>query len=220
MLNYNFSEKDRASTSFTQHCIRTFKYKIFSNELPTLTRLRQRRPDIYHIDECLFCQRHSETQDHLWYCSSQQDQWRAILNRAADQLMSIIQQMVRRNLPTLEALQYLIHESRTFFTKGIVSTHFYWFIYSITQTTTLTKNIIAQVYNFIYAQIFTHIWKPRCAKVVEYEKMLGITNRDKRSKQRYRTFNYLSQVPSTQTKDDPGLDQLFPWVDWFTTSIW
>ena len=41
MLNYNFTEKDRGSTSFTQHKMRTFKFKLFSDELPTLHRLTQ-----------------------------------------------------------------------------------------------------------------------------------------------------------------------------------
>ncbi len=42
MLNHNITDKDKASTSFTQHRKRTFKYKIFSEELPTLVRFKQR----------------------------------------------------------------------------------------------------------------------------------------------------------------------------------
>jgi len=42
MLNYNVTDKDRASMSFTQHRMRTFKYKLFSEELPTLSCLKQR----------------------------------------------------------------------------------------------------------------------------------------------------------------------------------
>jgi len=40
MLNCNFTDKDCAFTSFAQHQKRTFKYKIFSDELPTLVRLK------------------------------------------------------------------------------------------------------------------------------------------------------------------------------------
>ncbi len=87
MLNYNVTDKDRASTSFTQHRMRTFKYKIFSEELPTLARLKQRRPDLYPVDECLSCRCHSETQAHLWICANQHAKWRSILNLAADHLM-------------------------------------------------------------------------------------------------------------------------------------
>ena len=40
MLNYNSSDDDKATTSFKQHHQRTFKYKLFTDELPTLSRLR------------------------------------------------------------------------------------------------------------------------------------------------------------------------------------
>ncbi len=65
ILNYNVTDKDRASTSFTQHRMRIFKYKLFSDKLPTLTHLKQRQPNLYTVDECLFCRRHSETQAYL-----------------------------------------------------------------------------------------------------------------------------------------------------------
>ena len=41
MLNYNYTEKDSASTLFKQHHIRVFKYKLFSNELLILIHLKQ-----------------------------------------------------------------------------------------------------------------------------------------------------------------------------------
>jgi len=47
MLNNNQTDKDRSTTSFTQHRRRAFKYKLFINELPTLTQLNKRRPDLY-----------------------------------------------------------------------------------------------------------------------------------------------------------------------------
>ncbi len=65
MLNYNVTESDRASTTFEQQRRRSFKYKIFSDELPTLTRLMTRRPDLYPNDVCLSCHRRSESQDHF-----------------------------------------------------------------------------------------------------------------------------------------------------------
>src|SRR6266542_4939669 len=157
MLNYNVTEKNRASTSFTQHRIRTFKYKLFSDELPTLHRLKQRRPDLYTVDECLFCQRHSETQTHLWQCCSQQDKWRSILNQAADKLMKLLQTEASRNLPTIMSVQQLIHESRTFVSKGLVSSNFYNFVHSITRSKSIILTIIAEVYNFTYAKIFAHL---------------------------------------------------------------
>ena len=212
ILNYNVTDKDRASTSFTQHRMRIFKYKLFSDKLPTLTHLKQRQPNLYTVDECLFCRRHSETQAYLWNYSSQQNQWWSILNRIADKFMQLIQNEVSRNLPTIVAVQHLIHESRTFISKGIISSNFYNFVYSITWLTSITNTIIAEVYNFTYAQIFTHLWKPRCAKVVAYEQILGITNWNKQSKYRSRSFNYSSHLPSIQENDASSVNQSLPWV--------
>src|SRR6266498_95458 len=111
MLNYNVTDKDRASTSFSQHRMRSFKYKLFSDELPTLSRLKQRRPDLYATDECLFCHRHSETQAHLWTCSGQHDQWQATLTLAVEHFMQLLRDQAGRRLLTLESIQHLIYES-------------------------------------------------------------------------------------------------------------
>jgi len=73
MLNHTSSDQDRSSTSFKQHRLRSFKYKIFSEELPILAKLKQRRPDLYLTDECLLCQRYAEIQAHLWLCLQNQE---------------------------------------------------------------------------------------------------------------------------------------------------
>ena len=91
MLNYNFSDNDKSSTSFKQHRLRSFKYKIFSQELPTLSRMKLRRPDLYPSETCLSCFRTNETQVHFWTCPFHQDKWRDILDRAADMLMLTLQ---------------------------------------------------------------------------------------------------------------------------------
>ncbi len=70
MLNYNISANDTASTSFTQHRLRSFKYKIFSEELLTLSRMRRRRPDVYPDDVCRSCLMSTESQFHFWKCPS------------------------------------------------------------------------------------------------------------------------------------------------------
>lgn len=47
MLNYNYTDQDKASTSFAQHRQHAFKYKLFTEELSTLARLNQKRSDLY-----------------------------------------------------------------------------------------------------------------------------------------------------------------------------
>ncbi len=157
MLNHNTSENDRASTSFRQHKLRAFKYKLFSDELPTLVRFKIRRPDLYPEDACLNCQRQPETQTHLWSCTSHQAKWRHILNQAADLCYHIFQQHNQRTLPTKEAVLQLIHESRTFIAKGIMSQRCFNFVHTHIHSETTTHMVIAQVYNFVYRQVFNNI---------------------------------------------------------------
>jgi len=219
MLNHNTTEKDKASTFFPQHRQRSFKYKIFCAELPTLSRMRSRRPDLYPADICLSCQRSSETQSHFWTCSSHQDQWQDTLNRATDLFTQLFQKLSFKNLPTPEMIKTCLHGSWTFISKGVVSTALFNFINNIARSESTLFITIANVYNFIYQQVFALIWKPRCVKVIDYEQTIGITNRDKRFKHRSARYNYppdSQQQLDTQLTDD--IHQ-WPWVDWFTASI-
>ena len=111
MLNYNISVKDTASTSFNQYRQRSFKYKVFSDELPILSYMRRHRPDIYPSEVCLSCQKYNESQIHFWTCPSHQDQWYATLNSAADMLMQLLQKITSRNLPTLDIIKQCLYES-------------------------------------------------------------------------------------------------------------
>ncbi len=219
MLNHNASDNDKATTLFKQHRQRTFKYKLFTDELPTLFRLRRRRPDLYPSDECLSYQRYPESQTHFWSCPSYQEQWRSIIDRAADMLLRLFLQHSPKQVPSLEVVQWHLHESRSFISKGIISTAFYEFVYQVCKVLSDTNAIITQVFNYVYQQVFTLLWKPRCAKVIAYEQMLGLNNHNKRTKHWSTSFNYTPthlHRPATSTTDDITRP---PWVDCFTTSI-
>src|SRR6266542_1813874 len=217
MLNYNVSANDPASTSFTQHRLRSFKYKIFSDELLTLSRMRRRRPDVYPDEVCRSCLMSTESQSYFWKCPSHQDEWHAILNRAAGQLLQLLQKNKVKKLPLIEQITQRLHESSTFIPTGIISNTFYNFVHDAVRSSSTTDIIVSNVYNYIYRQIFTHVWKPRCAKVVAYERSLGITNQNKRSKHRSTMFNYPPNA-NVQQDDEPDLS-VPSWVDWYTSSI-
>ncbi len=87
-----------------------------------------------------------------------------------------------------------MHESRSFIAKGTVSNIFFDFIHQVVPSVSSSHLIIAQVYNFIYLQVFNLIWKPRCNQVITLEQMKGITNHIKRNKMRLR------QRPSASSK--------------------
>ena len=78
----------------------------------------------------------------------------------------------------LEQIQKYLHESQTFITKGIVANTLFNFVHNLGISLQDTCTIIATIYNNIYQQVFTQLWKLRCAQVVAYEQSLGITNRN------------------------------------------
>src|SRR6266498_2245259 len=161
---------------------------------------------------------HSEHQAHIWSCLIHQQRWRVILDQAADRCHIALMKIKKTQIPTLKNVQELIHESRTFITKGIVSERFYDFIHQVIRSVSTSHQIILQVYNFIYRQVYTHIWIPRCVKVIAYERRLGLTNRMKRSrfKPKQRPNNPTPLLTYTM---DPQLTEVQPWVSWFTASI-
>ena len=119
--------------------------------------MKRRHPDIYPSDVCLSCQRHIETQAHLWSYPYNHERWNSILNRVAEELYQLLQPLSFKNLPSLTAIQHLLYESRTFISKGIVSNIFFDFVHNVVHSLPTTNTILVTVYNFIYKQIFTHI---------------------------------------------------------------
>ena len=134
-------------------------------------------------------------------------------------LLCLFWQHFPKRVPSLEVVQRHLHESRSFISKGIVSTAFYEFVHQVCRVLSDTNAIITQVFNYIYQQVFTLLWKPRCAKVIAYEQTLGLNNRNKRAKHRSTSFNYTPthlHQPASSTVDDTTRP---PWVNCFTASI-
>ncbi len=88
MLNSNQTDTDRATTSFTQHHRWAFKFKLFMKELPTLTQMNQRRPDLYKKTTCVLCSKEAESHEHVWMCPVHHNIWINILDKAAHFLLS------------------------------------------------------------------------------------------------------------------------------------
>ena len=124
MLNNNQTDNDRSTTSFPQHRRRAFKYKLFINELPTLTQLIKRRPDLYKKPTCVLCNQEDESQEHIWTYPAHHHTWINILSKAAHLLHDAIK-CNSDTPPHIDIIMKLVHESRTFITKGLVSTIFW-----------------------------------------------------------------------------------------------
>ncbi len=174
--------------------------------------MRQRYPDLYPSANCLSCLRSTESQSHFWTCPSHQAQWHDILDKAADHLMQLFQKHKQWNLPSLNTILDHLHGSRSFIAKGLVSSSFYNFIYSIEWSLNHTDTTIAIVYNYIYRQVFTHLWKLRCVWAIAYEKILGISNVDKRSRHHTTRFNYQPTSHTQEAPPDADDPPSRPWV--------
>ena len=53
----------------------TFRLKCLSNEVPVLTILRKRKPEIYSRSTCIACQEEDETLDYLTVCKMYEWYW-------------------------------------------------------------------------------------------------------------------------------------------------
>src|SRR6266540_1180210 len=104
----------------------------------------------------------------------------SILSDAGILLYDIIKESRPSSQLSNNNAQRLLHESRSFIIKGLVSATVYHTIHNYVKSQERTYSIVAQVYNKIYQNCFDKIWKPRCSKVVDQERAMGITNFNKR----------------------------------------
>jgi ribonuclease HI/endonuclease/exonuclease/phosphatase family metal-dependent hydrolase len=71
-INEKYTKKGKNATKyrhFKDHNFKAFNVKKLMGELPTIEKLKIRRPDIYHQDlNCIRCGKEKEDTDHLWKC--------------------------------------------------------------------------------------------------------------------------------------------------------
>src|SRR5205814_9958080 len=61
----------RSQTNFKENSFMRFRTKLLFNELPTIDKLQQRRPDLYPVKLlCSLCHMELETNEHVWFCSA------------------------------------------------------------------------------------------------------------------------------------------------------
>ena len=171
---------------------------------------------------CISCNMDNETQEHIWLCRAHQASWQSILDLAAERCFRLLQQLHTPTIPSKVEVLQLMHESRTFIIKGIVSNNFFELIHSVARSIPTAYHIIAQVYNLIYSQVFTLIWKPRCKQVIDHEHEIGINNCNKCTKHPPRQRPTVDSVNPLRPRTSPAQSEvlpLLPWVKWFTASI-
>jgi ribonuclease HI len=82
----NCKDGGSLDTSFRQKKEKAFRMKLIHNELPTLSNLFQRKPDVYcKLKLCPWCNEEEETMDHLLICknleTARKEIWRETVNK-------------------------------------------------------------------------------------------------------------------------------------------
>ena len=75
-------------TSFKESDRRNFRIKMLHNELPTLERMTNRRPDLYNgnNNKCRMCGSELETREHLFSCKNLENLTKQAWENAMDKM--------------------------------------------------------------------------------------------------------------------------------------
>ena len=187
------------NTSLAQAKERTFRMKVIHNELPTLSNLAKRNPEVYNnIKECPWCKEEEETMDHLFSCKSlksdREEIWKEVSKKIKEKW---IPKMSKGGKETIQIPKMLIdfsedqgkailHSSKKLidFSLGLINTEEIekWIreYNSIKFSAKQTQEIVEKATRLTFKLIRKRIWNPRCEKIQQIERENGINRRDKR----------------------------------------
>ena len=199
---------------------RSFKYKCFNQDLPTLDRLKQRRADLYNSNEwtCSFCTE-EETFDHLWSCKNLSFKIRFIVNKALKYLQQLI--LTKCNLPArsiLTKLQLLscwsLNSSNNNITftdimKGYVPRLLSDLVMSFGLSLILTEQAVLKFMNHLLDLMYTNIWLIRCENINNREASIGITKEMKKKRTNIRAnISRFNTFPILNITSNNDLDRI------------
>ena len=116
-----------------------------------------RRPDLYKKTTCVLCDQEAETPAHLWTCPVHHHSWTNILSKAAHLLHDEIKRINAIPPPHIDTIMKFVHESRTFITKGLVSSTFWLSLIKLVRSEQHAHDVCTKVYNYIYRAMFEDI---------------------------------------------------------------
>ena len=171
---------------------KVFKVKCLLQELPTLERLKIRRPDLYnnHAWTCCDCS-DSETFQHLWTCRSRRPIVSSIIQSSISLLKYHIEAELNQCLSSVQYLRlsslscWLLLDNSDSFTflslaQGLVPADLFSFLSSCNISSTKCADIILRSLDDLHDRLRTDIWLPRNEKVIAKERLLGINSKLKR----------------------------------------
>jgi ribonuclease HI len=162
--------------------------KCLSNNLPTLSELKKRKPEVYKSDHCILCKKGlSEDLDHLMSCSALQESWKEI-EEAAVQVIGKIQGE-EDNLYFLQKVNKIVfpEEEKLRFQRrldliiGLEENSMIEDLISLAGEEKEAKLWLNSILFMVQRSFAEVIWNFRCEKVILWERKEGISFKEKRS---------------------------------------
>ena len=179
-------------TTFTLSSRKSYRIKFLIEELPTVEHIKKHRPDIYDGWKCPICENADENFTHIWTCPNHMPILCHIVIQSKQELIDLIRQMGDINLNTNIDLNidniWDVNFSTTDFTfidllKGIIPNSLSSYINSLVSSKKdISQKIIELFVHRLQDICKERIWKPRCDKLIEKEKEMGINIQEKKKR--------------------------------------
>ncbi|RHZ78511.1 hypothetical protein Glove_162g74 [Diversispora epigaea] len=177
---------------------RVFNVKMLNNELPSLEKLQDRFPLVYHTNICPRCLLEEETQSHIFTCTKNKIDiytcrnklFQLIVNKTTavscgDSCKDFKNELINiedLNIPTKFTTRDLNHLSFIDVILGFIPCKLYEVVLQKVITKEIADQVMDEVMNQFKLFIYENIWKERCSLVREWERNVGIGNDRKKQK--------------------------------------
>jgi hypothetical protein len=173
-------------TSVSSSKTKAQKVHLLIEEIPTIEQMKKSLLDLYDGWMCPICGLHDETFNHVWMCSGHYDIINIIRDKTINHLLTWILEY-NDNIQDFNNLMALdiwdISYDPSVFTfidliKGIIPMS----LSELLNSWTTQKNVVEvliQMRQFIFNEIFENVWIPRCSHLKEFERSLGLTKKKK-----------------------------------------
>ncbi|RHZ63860.1 hypothetical protein Glove_327g14 [Diversispora epigaea] len=184
-------------TSKEDQKYRTFNIKILNDELPVINNLHIRKPSVYQNDKCIFCKARKEDATHVFLCKNKT---KLTQEKFKNYLLDAILEIQGRDtaektkIDIINASYFNIDEIRQIretdnedefslvdCIRGLVPSKIRAILRENIKDTIKVKSIIKEWYMRCRKHLFI-MWTERCARVLEWEKSIGIGRKEKRGK--------------------------------------
>jgi hypothetical protein len=194
--NLHPSKMTNHTTSEMDHSIRSFKLRLWNNELPTKNKLHNRCKTMYQNNKCHICNQ-EETNTHPFFCSKQAVITTSTIKDIMNQEISARSQQTENKEINKCLLKHVNISDQTILieiTKGIIYKKLTTTVKEFVNTDEV-KKCIQNIYQAV-TEYCIQIWKNRCESFIRWEKTIGICNKKKKQ------LKYDKQIITTDTVKD------------------